>query len=417
MTSTSVPRQWSNAMASRARNGATRALRVLAIGGAGVGFLWLVYLGLTWDLRQEESASESTFKAIAVERGDLAATVVATGMMEPFARVTVQSEIPGIVQTIHVDDGDRVTRGQALVELDRLRLEDQAAELRAALALEEARARVDVVGRAEQELKKAQRDYARVAELGGKGATSRERMDDLSHLLRLAEISLRDAHAERAARLAGADRAEKSLRRVERDLEKSIIRSPIDGIVIVRNVEVGAAVADLQNGGTVVATLADDRLIHLLGEIDENDVADVRKGQRAEVRIDAFPGEVFGGHVRKISAAGRTEGGVSSFDVEIELEPDERIRVGMSADAHVAVRDYRDVLLVPNAAIERTPEGPRARVVDVAGAGDPQLRPIREIYSDGYQTAISEGLSIGDQVLVRAPAATATRAAGGEESD
>lgn len=378
-----------------------RALR-LVLGGLGaVGFFWVVYIGLTWDMRRDESVAESGYKAVRVKRGDLSVTVVATGVMEPFARVVVQSEIPGIVEALHADDGDRVERGQPIVELDRSRLEDRAGELRASLALEEALTRIDVVGRAQAHLDKARRDYQRVAKLGDQGVTSRERMDQLSHERRLAQISLSDAHADRAARLAAVDRARMALRRVERDLEKSIIRSPIEGVLVSRHVEVGAAVADLQNGGTVVAILADDRRIHLLGEVDENDIADVRVGQRADCRLDSFPGEVFAGTVRKISAAGNTQGGVSTFSVEIEFDPDERIRIGMSADAHIRVRNHVGVLLVPNAAILRTENGPRVRVVDVAGSSEHELRAISEIFSDGFMTAVQSGVREDDLVLVR----------------
>lgn len=365
------------------------------------GFIWIVYLGLTWDIGRVESVAESGFEAVSVERGDLSVSVVATGVMEPFARVVVQSEIPGIVKILHADDGDRVARGQPLIELDRTRLEDQAAELRAALALEEARAQIDIIGRASAQLEKATRDHARVEALGDRGVSSVEQMDELAHELRLARISVSDAHAERAALLASAERARMALRRIERDLEKSVIRSPIDGVLVRRQVEVGAAVADLQNGGTVVATLADDRRIHLLGEVDENDIAEVAVGQRAESRIDAFPRERFPGTVRKISSAGNTKGGVSTFSVEIELDPDSRIRIGMSADAHIVVRTHRGVLLIPNAAIVRTDEGPRVRLVDVAGSAEPELREIRELFSDGFQTAIESGLREGDLVLIR----------------
>jgi HlyD family secretion protein len=377
------------------------ALRWGTIALSGTALLWAVYVGLTRDMVQLESSAPSKYEAVAVERGDLAATVVATGTMEPYARVVVQSEIPGLVVSVHIDDGDRIERGQPLVTLDRARLEDRAAELNASLAFERARARIDLIGRARAERAQARLDHERAAELAGQGVVSREQIDRLAHALHLAEIALGDAHAEHLARLAATDRARMALRRVERDLEKSVIRSPIDGIVIRRRVEVGAAVADLQNGGTVVALLADDRAIHLLGEVDENDIAGVRREQPVDVRIDAFPGEVFAGHVRKISSAGDTEGGVSTFEVEIELDPDERVRVGMSADAHIAVRQHTGVLLIPNAAIERTPNGPQVRRVDVSGTGSPALSPIREIYSDGFRTAVAEGLVEDDRVLVR----------------
>jgi len=244
-------------------------------------------------------------------------------------------------------------------------------------------------------------DRARLERLHRKGVVSDEQMDEIEHALRVARIALSDAHAERAARRAAVERAARALQRVERDLEKSIIRSPIDGIVVRRQVEVGAAVADLQNGGTVVAVLADDSRVHLLGQVDENDIAGVREGQSAEVRIDAFADEVFRGRVRKISFSGTVEGGVSSFEVEVEIERDPRIRVGMSADAQIAVRELHEVLLVPNTAILRDESGPQVRLVDATDGQRFALHPIREIYSDGFQTAIDQGLSEGDLVMVR----------------
>jgi HlyD family secretion protein len=195
---------------------------------------------------------------------------------------------------------------------------------------------------------------------------------------------------------------------VERDLEKSVIRSPVDGVITKRRVEVGAAVADLQNGGTVIAELADDSRIHLLGELDENDVAGVREGQSAEIRVDAFPGELFAGTVRKIASAGAHEGSLSIFEVEIEIEPDPRVRVGMSADARIVVREHANALLVPNAALVRGEDGPRVRVPD-PGSDEVRLLEIRELTSDGFRTALAEpegaaALGEGDTVLVRAGA-------------
>jgi HlyD family secretion protein len=385
-----------------------RAGLASAAAGAALGFVWLVYLGLTWDMRRAEREPPAAWRAVAVERGSLRETVVATGVMEPLARVVVQSEIPGVVASVHADDGDRVARGRPLVELDRSRLEDQAAELRAALAHREALARVDVVGRAEVDLADARRDHERARRLLERGVLSEEVVDDAAHRARLAAIALADAEALRDARLAAAARARSALARVERDLEKSVIRSPVDGVITKRRVEVGAAVADLQNGGTVIAELADDSRIHLLGELDENDVAGVREGQSAEIRVDAFPGELFAGTVRKIASAGAHEGSLSIFEVEIEIEPDPRVRVGMSADARIVVREHANALLVPNAALVRGEDGPRVRVPD-PGSDEVRLLEIRELTSDGFRTALAEpegaaALGEGDTVLVRAGA-------------
>jgi HlyD family secretion protein len=209
-----------------------------------LGLLWLIYLGLTWDLRSGAREPGAAFQPVAVARGDLPETVVATGVLEPRARVVVQSEIPGIVAAVHIDDGERVSKGQALVELDRERLEDRVAELAAGLEMHRARARFDLVGRARAELDKARRDLERERKLFEKGVASKERIEDLAHAVRMLEIALSDARAELAARRAAVKEAENAHRRVERDLAKTVIRSPIDGIVVRREVEVGTAVAE-----------------------------------------------------------------------------------------------------------------------------------------------------------------------------
>ncbi|MCP4037565.1 MAG: efflux RND transporter periplasmic adaptor subunit [bacterium] len=370
--------------------------------GITAGLLALAYVGLTSDLGPDDGDLPSHLGTVRVERGVLTEQVVANGRLEPGARVVVQSEIPGIVAQVHVDDGDRVEPGQPLVELDRERLEDRVAEMAAVLEVRRARARVDLVGRAEVELRKARRDLERAHELHARGIASVEALELEEHRAALAQISLHDAHAEKAARRASVRESENSLRRMRRDVEKSTIRSPIGGVVVRRAVEIGTAVADLQNGGTVVATLADDRRLHVLAEVDENDVAAVRVGQQVEVRIDAFPDETLVGQVRKVSSAGRAEGSVSSFEVEIELGSDPRARVGMSADTRIQVGRHLDVLLVPNGAIDREGDEPRVRRGEEERSGSEWVR-IEEGASDGFHTIVRAGLEEGDVVLFEAP--------------
>jgi HlyD family secretion protein len=381
-------------------------LRRVARAALGVGatflLLALAYLGLTSELGPDDGDLPSRLDAVPVERGVLRELVIANGSLEPSARVVVQSEIPGIVARVHVDDGDRVEPGQPLVELDRERLLDRVAEMAAALEVRRARARMDLVGRARIELRKARRDLARVKGLHARGIASQETLELEEHRTSLAEIALGDARAEKAARRASVEEAENALRRMRRDVEKAIIRSPIGGVVVRRAVEVGTAVADLQNGGTVVATLADDRRLHVLAEVDENDVASVRMGQSVEVRVDAFPEEALVGHVRKVSSAGRAEGSVSSFEVEIELVRDPRARVGMSADTRIQVGRHVDVLLVPNGAIDRDGDGPRVRRGISGRSGEEWVR-IEEGASDGFHTVIRTGLEEGDLVLLEVP--------------
>jgi HlyD family secretion protein len=381
----------------------SRAVRiVLTALGAGL-VLWAVYVGLTWDLRDKADPS-ARFEIVPVERGNLERAVVATGFVEPETRVIVQSEIPGIVAVVHVDDGDRVAAGQPIVELDRERLERQVAEARARLERFRALAAQPLVERSRVALAQAEREDRRVEALASRGVESRRSLDTTRDRVDLARLELTNARDATAARAAAVAEAEQNLLRFERDLGKTVIRSPVDGVVVDRKVDKGSAVADIQNGGTVVAELAADRAVHVLGDVDENDIADVRVGQPARVSVDALPGEVLDGVVRKVAAAGTSDTATVVFQVEIELAPDPRVRVGMSADARIVVAEHENVLLVPTAAVLHG-DGP-ARVRRPVGDDAEEFEEVKieEGYSDGFRTIVSSGLEPGSRVLVRSGA-------------
>ncbi len=385
--------------------GLRRVASWTAVGCAAALATLAAFWGLTGDLGPEVDARDMPYDVRTVEFGALRETVVASGIMEPLVRVPVISEVSGIIAQVHVEAGDRVERGQPLFELDRERLEARVAERRAELELREAHARYDLVGRAQADLAQARREHARVERLKAGNVLAQQALDSSKHELRLAEIALNDARAETAARQASVSQKRETLRQARRDLENAVVRAPIDGIVIERDGEVGRAVADVTAmGGTTIAVIADDRRIRLVAEIDENDIAGVRVGQVADVTIDAFQGEPFPGRVRKISAAGIQTGTISNFEVEIQLEPDPRLRVGMSADARVIVHEHREVLLVPNAAIVRRASETLIRVRDVAGGERSKLAPIELGYSDGFHTVVTAGVTEGDVILVSSEA-------------
>lgn len=379
-----------------------RGLRRVAAWGifalaAGLAVL-AVFAGLTADLGAESEGASAAYRSETVTRGALRETVVASGSMEPLVRVPVISEVSGIIARVHVEAGDRVERGQPLFELDRERLEARVAERTAELQLREAHARYDLVGRARAELDQTAREHARVKRLEASDVLADQALEAAEHELRLARIELNDARAEAAARAASVAQARESLRQAERDLANAVIRAPIDGIVIERDGEVGRAVADVTAmGGTTIAVIADDRRIRLVAEIDENDIAGVRVGQEASVTLDAFPGEPFAGRVRKVSAAGIQSGTISNFEVEIELAADPRLRVGMSADARVVVREHEQVLLVPNGAVVRRASDTLLRLRDAPA----ELAPVELGYSDGFHTIVERGVAEGDVILIR----------------
>ena len=383
-----------------------RAAWVAGVSAAVVLGAVLVFRGLTRDLRPEGEDPSARFRPAPVRLGDLRETIVASGTMEPLVRVPVIAEVSGIIAAVHVEEGDRVRRGQPLFELDPERLEARVAERRAELDLRRANARYDLVGRAEAERDRARRHLQRISRLAEQEVASQLELETFEHELRIAEIALRDAHAELAARRAAVAQGREILRQAERDLANSMVRAPIDGVVIQRDGEIGRAVADVtSSGGTVLAVIADDRRIRLVAEVDENDIARVRLDQEAVVSIDAFPGETFAGRVRKVSSAGTVVGRVSSFEVEIELEAGSRLRVGMSSDARIVVREHHGVLLIPNTAIVRRDRTTLVRVPDGNGDSAYHLSPIRAGVSDGFRTVVAAGLSEGDSILIRSDGA------------
>ena len=154
--------------ASSAPRRRSRAVRIVLTALGACLVLWAIYVGLTWDLRDKADPS-ARFEIVPVERGNLERAVVATGFVEPETRVIVQSEIPGIVSVVHVDDGDRVTAGQPILELDRERLERQVAEARARLERFRALADQPLVERSRVALAQAEREDRRVEALASRG--------------------------------------------------------------------------------------------------------------------------------------------------------------------------------------------------------------------------------------------------------
>jgi HlyD family secretion protein len=378
--------------------------RITATALAAASLLVFAYWGLTRDLgaaEVEDVDVAAGFHAVRVVRGDLRQTVVATGRIEPYARLEVKSQVPGLVRRVHAEKGERVALGDPLFELDTDRLEARVAGLEAALAMRRAEAQRDLVGRAALVRAERERDFARAKQLSAHGVVSSADLERAEHALRLAEVDLTDARADKAARRAAVQEAEGALRQARKDLEESLIRAPVDAILVERRVEIGSVVADVSAaGGSVLAILADDSSLRLVAEVDENEIAPVRVGQDADVTLDAFAGESFSGTVVKVMESGTVETNVSNFEIEIELPADPRIKLGMSADARVVVHEWSDALLVPNAAIERGAGGASVRVIDPAADDGARHVAIHEIWSDGFQTVVGDELSEGDRLLV-----------------
>ncbi len=314
-----------------------------------------------------------------VERGRIERIVVATGTIEPEREVQVRSRIAGIVEAIHVEDGDVVEEGQPLLEIERDLLASQVREAEAALR------------EAHVELRYSKIDLERADELQRGGATSPQKQDAAR------------SRYERA--LASVARAEASLETLSTQLSYATVRSPLSGNVLDVPVEVGSAVAPVTavTGGEVLVSLATTERLHLEGLVDENEIARVALGQPARLRTEAFAGRSFEGVVTKIAPLGQRVQNVTYFEVEIEItDPDAQLlRPRMSGDAEILTEVVEDAVVIPETALRY--RGDAIYVDTVLRQSEVRVEP-RDVQIgivDGARVQVLEGLEPGEEVVVR----------------
>jgi len=320
------------------RRGST-ALALLVLLALAVG-AWL------WQ-RQATQQAAPRYLTQPVTRGALAVTVSATGTLQPTRSVAVGSELSGTVTRVFVDVNDPVKKGQLLVELDRAKLGDAVAGASAELQAAQARR--------EQAAATQQESRARLARLEEAARLSGGRLPAATEL-----DSARAAAARAAADLAAAEanvaQATAALSTSRTNLAKSSIRSPIDGVVLARNVEPGNAVAASLQAVTLFTLAEDLRAMKLSVNVDEADVAQLKVGQRARFSVAAQPGRDYPASVTRVAYGSTTTDNVVTYTTLLEVDnADLSLRPGMTANASIATIERSDVLRVPNSALRFTP--------------------------------------------------------------
>lgn len=330
--------------------------QLLATGAAGRRFRRWYWLGGVLLLiasvfllffRSGDPAAVPRYQTEPAEVGTLVVKVSATGNLQPTNQVEVGSELSGIVDTVFVDDNDRVTRGQVLARLDLAKLQDAVAKSRASLVA--AQAQVLQAEATATEARAAMARYRQVAQLSAGKVPSRNEMD-------IAEATLKRAEANEAGARASVTQAKANLKSDETNLSKASIRSPIDGIVLKRNVEPGQTVAAAFQA-PVLFTLAEDLAkMELQVDVDEADVGQVKKGQKAVFSVDAWPGRQYEAVITRVGYGFQKTEGVVSYLTVLEVgNNDLSLRPGMTGTADITTLTRDRVLLVPNAALRFTP--------------------------------------------------------------
>lgn len=324
--------------------------------------LALVVIAVAFGLwRYFGTAETGGYSTQKVERGALTVTVSATGKLAPTNQVQVGSELSGLITKVLVDVNDRVTAGQPLALIDQSRLNDTIQQGEASVAAAQA-----TVAQNQATLTEARSQLARfeeVSRLSGGRVPAKTEMDNARAAVARAQATLRASQAQVVSQQA-------ALRSNVTQRDKAVIRSPVNGVVLARQIEPGQTVAASFNTPTLFVIAEDLNAMELEVAIDEADVGQVKDGQKASFTVDAFPGETFPATIQRVdvgsnlsaqtssssSSTGTTSTQVVSYAATLSVaNPEQKLRPGMTATAEIVTLQKNNVLLVPNAALRFTP--------------------------------------------------------------
>lgn len=365
-----------------------------------------------------------TFVTQPATRGSLTVQVTATGSVQPTKKVDVSSELSGVVRKVHVDYNSTVKVGDVLAELDTDKLKATVESSRAKLASAKAK-----VTEAEATLEEKRRDYDRKNALVTRQAASVQDLDAARAAYDRAAAGVTSARADVGV-------AEAQLHLDETNLAKARITSPIDGVVLSRNVDPGQTVASSFQAPVLFVLAEDLRKMEIQVDVDEADVGTVQEGQSAAFSVDAYPYRRFPARIRMLRFGSEVVQGVVTYKAVLTVDNSELLlRPGMTATATITVNEVKDALLVPNPALRFTPAAANAedtrsflqrlmprgpprstasrpaargpnRTVWVLRNGAPAAVAVTVGLTDGKLTEVKSGdLKPGDRVIVDAVAA------------
>lgn len=324
--------------------------------------LALVVIAVAFGLwRYFGSSEQAGYATQKVERGALTVTVSATGKLAPTNQVQVGSELSGKITKVLVDVNDRVTVGQPLALIDPAVLDDQIEQGQAGVAAAQATVAQNQATLTES---RAQLNrFEEVSRLSGGRVPAKTEMDNARAAVARAQATLRASQAQVTAQQAG-------LRSNITQRNRAIIRSPVNGVVLARQIDPGQTVAASFNTPTLFVIAEDLSAMELEVAIDEADVGQVKDGQKANFTVDAFPGETFPAAIRRVdvgsnlsaqsststTSTSTTSAQVVSYGATLSVaNAQQKLRPGMTATAEIVTLQKSNVLLVPNAALRFTP--------------------------------------------------------------
>jgi HlyD family secretion protein len=399
-------------------NNKKKRRRLIIWGSVGLGIVLLIAVGVFAATRGGTKIDPS--KLAKVEKGDLAKSVVATGKVTPITKVEVKSKASGIVKKLLVDYGDRVKKGQLLAQLDKIEIEAQVEQSKAALEAAQAnlkssqadseRAKVDAEGPDVPLLKRA---YDRATSMAKDGVVSTSALEDAQKNYEMAlnkqnvskaQVTVLKAKIAQSQAQVAQDQA--NLKQLEEQLSYTDIISPIDGIVLSRDVQMGDAVSSilvLGSSATLVMTLGDTSEVYVKGKVDESDIGKVYLGQRARIKVESFKDKTFDGKVTKISPMGVEKDNVTTFEVRVSIQtPGGELKAEMTANAEVILEEHKNVLQIPEGAILYDKDKKASvEIPNPKGKEGKDKIAVNIGISNGAKTEVLSGLKEGDQVVLQ----------------
>jgi len=343
------------------------------------------------------NGNEPKFRTDKIIRGDIEMAVTATGTVNPVTTVLVGTQVSGTIKELYVDFNSPVKKGQLIARIDPALFEAQVNQAKANFL--SAKANLEKAGAT---LVDAKRTMDRNKELFSKNLVARSDLDT-------AETNYETANASVSAAKSQVAQAEAALNLAETNLRYTKIVSPVDGIVVSRNVDVGQTVAASFQTPTLFTIAQDLTKMQIDTSVDEADIGKIKVGQDVEFTVDAYPDVTFKGKVWQIRNAPITVQNVVTYDVVINVDnPEFKLKPGMTANVSIIVSIKKDVLKISNVALRFKPAEKGKSAVQQKGSGvwileqgNPKRVPISIGISDGnYTELVSGGIKEGQELIV-----------------
>ena len=338
------------------------------------------------------------YETAKVERAPISNSVTATGTIEPVNKVEVGTQVSGIISKIYVDYNSIVKKGQVIAELDKINLESELASAKANLAS------------SKSELDYQETNYKRMKALHDKGFISDDDFD-------IADLSYKKAKEAYLVQL-------QTVQKAQTNLGYATITSPIDGVVLSKDVEEGQTVAASFSTPTLFTIARDLTDMQVVANVDEADIGNVRDGQRVTFTVDAFPDDTFEGRVKQVRQQGEEESNVVTYEVVISApNNDLKLKPQLTANVNIYTEEIENVVSIPAKALRFSPSkemmNDGEKIKDCNATNKLWIKetnilkayPVKTGITNGIRTQILEGVKEGTAVITNA------KAKGGTEED